>query len=165
MRYALLPCNGLDKAMGAVAREAALRCAAATGGEIICPVLLNNAPARYEKVLESLPLVVIDGCATRCASKLAGARGLKTERKVVIAEEAKDHSLTPEETLTPGPVGLELARSVAEMLSEETPASGAAEPSTAFEAPAEWLQVTHDKYVFRIRRAATTSPRTTVGCA
>lgn len=42
MTRAILSCNGLDKPEGSVAREVAIRAAAATGGEIICPVLLNR---------------------------------------------------------------------------------------------------------------------------
>ena len=51
MKRAILSCNGLDKPEGSVAREVAILGAAATGGEIICPVLLNRAPARYRKAL------------------------------------------------------------------------------------------------------------------
>ena len=75
MKRAILSCNGLDKPEGSVAREVAIRAADATGGEIICPVLLNRAPARYKKALTESSLIVVDGCSTRCATKLATAVG------------------------------------------------------------------------------------------
>ena len=78
MKYAILPCNGLDKAVGPLSREMALSMVADNGGELVCPVLLGNSPDRYAKVLDSLPLFVIDGCATQCATKLAN----RLERKI-----------------------------------------------------------------------------------
>ena len=78
MKRAILSCNGLDKPEGSVAREVAIRGADAVRGEIICPVLLNRAPARYKKALTDSSLIVIDGCSTRCATKLA----IRTEAKV-----------------------------------------------------------------------------------
>ena len=49
MKRAILSCIGLDKAEGSVTREVAIRGAEATGSEVICPVLLNRAPARYRR--------------------------------------------------------------------------------------------------------------------
>ena len=49
MKYAILPCNGLDKSAGPLAREAALWLAAHEGGELVCPVLLGNSPDRYAR--------------------------------------------------------------------------------------------------------------------
>ncbi len=46
MKRAVLPCDGLDKQYGVLARELALRIAETQSAEIICPVLLNNSPAR-----------------------------------------------------------------------------------------------------------------------
>lgn len=78
MKHAILSCTGMDKPEGSVAREVAIRAADATGSEIICPVLLNRAPARYKKALTDSSLIVVDGCSTRCATKLA----IRLEAKV-----------------------------------------------------------------------------------
>ena len=75
MKYAILPCNGLDKSAGPVAREAALWLVSHEGGELVCPVLLNNSPDRYARVLGELPLLVIDGCATQCAHEAGKSLG------------------------------------------------------------------------------------------
>ena len=89
MKRAILSCNGLDKPEGSVAREVAIRGADATGGEIICPVLLNRAPARYKKALGDSSLIVVDGCSTRCATKLATRLEAKVERKVLVSDAVK----------------------------------------------------------------------------
>ena len=89
MKHAILSCNGLDKAEGSVAREVAILAADATGSEIICPVLLNRAPARYKKALTDSSLIVVDGCSTRCATKLATRLEAKVERKVFVSDAAQ----------------------------------------------------------------------------
>lgn len=92
-KFAILPCSGLDKAAGSITREISLRLSEETGGEIICPVFYRVADARYNKLAAESPLLVIDGCSTRCASKLAGEKGLKIAGKININEEAKKNNI------------------------------------------------------------------------
>jgi len=152
-QYAILPCNGLDKNAGPLARELALNLAAEAGGEIICPVLLNTAPSRYERATAEMPLLVIDGCSTRCATKLANRLGLKIGEKLLVTDGAKDAGVTVEEGLTPGPIGLALvARLAADFVAKAAP-SVAQESPADFETPVEFITVTYDKYIFKIPAA------------
>jgi len=84
----VLPCSGLDKEAGSASRELALLLSQ-RGASIICPILYQRSPKRYEKELSSRPLLVIDGCKTGCASKLAAERGLKIAKKLTVTEAAK----------------------------------------------------------------------------
>ncbi len=151
MKYAILPCNGLDKAAGPLAREVALWLTAHEGGELICPVLLNNSPERYGQVLGGLPLLVIDGCATQCASKLANRLQLKTSRKLQVAEEAKQMEFAIGKSLALGPDELELAERLGAGLLKEVLTAGAA--TADFALPQDYIEVEHDKFVFRIPAA------------
>ena len=152
-RYALLPCNGLDKAAGPLARELALGLAAEGGGELICPVLAQRAPARYAKLASELPLLAIDGCATRCASRLAGDLGWKVERRLQIAEAAKAAGVTLDDSLRPGPAGLTLCRKLiadlGQQAEEELPPRSQA-LAADFSAPVRYASFTQDKFVFRV---------------
>jgi glycine cleavage system H protein len=151
MKRAILSCNGLDKPEGSVAREVAIRAAEATEGEIICPVLLNRAPARYKKVISDSSLIVIDGCSTRCATKLAMGLDAKVERKAMVSDAVKASGKPLESSLRLQPNGLALAQSMVEELVRSLNAPAApAEPLAEFEAPTEYLAVTHDKFEFRI---------------
>lgn len=147
---ALLPCNGLDKAVGPLSREVALSLMRECGGQLVCPVLLHRSPKTYSEQTKGLPLFVIDGCGTRCASNLAAELGLKVERKLQITEALKADKATIEESLIPGPEALVFCqRLVAGLLAEpETPP----EPETTadFSSPVEYLSFTHDKFVFRV---------------
>jgi glycine cleavage system H protein len=148
MKYAILPCNGLDKPAGPLARETALWQVAHDGSELVCPVLLSNSPDRYARVLGELPLVVIDGCATRCATKLANRLELKISRKVQIAEELKRMGATLGQSLALSPDDLAVARQIAASLTDEP--APAEEGATDFVLPQDYLEVAHDKFVFKI---------------
>ena len=89
--YAILPCNGLDKSAGVISGEIAKRLCENNDNQMICPVFFRVAETKYNKIASENPLLVIDGCQTRCASKLAADKNLKISRKVIISEEAKKH--------------------------------------------------------------------------
>lgn len=150
MKRAVLPCNGLDKQYGVLARELALRLVERGGAEIICPVLLGNSPARYEKALADASLLVIDGCGTRCASKLANRLELKIDGKVLVSETAKSAAVDVGESLRPGPVGMGLVDTMEAGLASDESAAVSEEPAAGFESPNEFLTVTYDKFVFKI---------------
>jgi glycine cleavage system H protein len=157
MKMAVLACTGLDKPEGTVAREVAIRMADAANSEIICPVLLNRSLARYKKVLAENPLIVVDGCSTRCASKLAEGLNLKIDRKVLIADALKAAGLTLEPTLRLETNGAALAQTIVDglvqSLTAPAPLTSSATSSVDFPLPGEYLLVTHDKFEFRIPAA------------
>ncbi|HNX86495.1 MAG TPA: putative zinc-binding protein [Bacteroidales bacterium] len=92
-KYVILPCNGLDKCAGLVTRELALKLHERWDSEIICPVFYRVSEAKYNKLAAERPLLVIDGCPTRCASKLAVEKNLKVARRIIVADEAKKHRI------------------------------------------------------------------------
>ncbi|MGD9473887.1 MAG: glycine cleavage system protein GcvH [Eubacteriaceae bacterium] len=85
----VLPCNGLDKCAGFVSAQIAIELNKADDWELVCPVLLNQNQSPYEKVLSQGELLVIDGCNTRCASKLAQKLELKVKDKINVSDMAK----------------------------------------------------------------------------
>ncbi|HNW70174.1 MAG TPA: putative zinc-binding protein [Bacteroidales bacterium] len=91
--YAILPCNGLDKCAGVISAEIAKKLCENAKNELICPVFYRVADTKYNKIAGEHPLLVIDGCPTRCASKLAAEKNLKISQKILITEEAKNHHI------------------------------------------------------------------------
>lgn len=155
MKTAVLACTGLDKPEGTVAREVALRMADAVNSEIICPVLLNRSLARYKMVLADNSLIVVDGCSTRCASRLAEGFNLRIDRKVVVADALKASGIALEPTLRLEANGAAVAQTVVDGLVQSltAPAPPSATSSMDFPPPGECLIVTHDKFEFRIPAA------------
>jgi glycine cleavage system H protein len=98
--YAILPCNGLDKTAGVISGELAKRLCESNENEVICPVFYRVSEAKYNKIVGDHPLLVIDGCRTRCASKLAAEKNLRITRKVTITEEAKSQNIILKKNLS-----------------------------------------------------------------
>lgn len=154
MSYAILPCNGLDKSAGPLSREMALWLVEHDGGELVCPVLLNNSPDRYAQVLGELPLLVIDGCATQCATKLASRLGQKIARKLRVAEEIKRAGATLGKSLTLGQDELNLANVIAASVVEKVGVVGQSSPGKITQADfarvQNHIEVAHDKFLFKV---------------
>lgn len=158
MKYAVLPCSGMDKAEGSLAREAAIRFAEKTGADIVCPVHSTRAPARYKKLLAEDRLVVVDGCGTRCASKLTDALEAKAERKISISDELKARDLSPGSSLRLDAADLVLVNEIVDKLVADlsAPAGQApgtatsAEPADSWTAPTDFQIVVYEKFEFRI---------------
>jgi glycine cleavage system H protein len=156
-KFAVLPCSGLDKVAGSITREIALRLSEETGGEIICPVFYRVADARYNKLAQGNPLLVVDGCGTRCASKLAGEKGLKIAGKINISEEAKKNNVEIGASLRLGENELYLCDLVLkDILKEEEKAKGGEIEGKVKKAAGvvpeniEYETYTKDKFIFRI---------------
>jgi len=151
-KYAILPCNGLDKAAGVLARETALGLSGRQAGEIVCPVLYHRSAKKYGKLLEDLPLLVIDGCRTACASNLAKENGVRISRRLNITDYLKGRGIKPGKSLE---LSTELLDE-AHRLVEEILATGLGQRKAAtevdFAAPVEYESFTQDKYVFRVPR-------------
>ena len=148
--YAVLPCNGLDKCAGCVAKEVALMLSETTESEIICPVFYRVADAKYNKLAQEKPLLVIDGCSTRCASKLASEKNLKIAGKLNITEEAKANDIVLSKGLRVGENELKLAKLICDKLVQEETAPKTTQDAIDF--PAELTNEVYkkDKFIFRL---------------
>ena len=152
-KYAILPCNGLDKCAGQMAKEIALLACEKTNSELICPVFYRVADARYDKIVKENPLIIIDGCQTRCASKLAAEKGLKIYRKITVAEEAQNNGIQlSNASLRLEDKELSLCVNLAtELVKEEKVVEE--EDSTegvSYPVPSDYIIHTKDKFIFRV---------------
>ncbi|MHB8896898.1 MAG: putative zinc-binding protein [Candidatus Geothermincolia bacterium] len=150
-RIVVLPCSGLDKEAGSASRELALLLAE-NGASVVCPVLYQRSPGRYEQELGSGPLTVIDGCKTGCAGKLAAERGLKIARKLTVTEAAKEHGVKPGTDPRLGQPLRDLLPSLAEAVLAAGPpqASVSSETNVSFGGPVDYREFSVDKFIFRV---------------
>lgn len=146
--FAVLPCNGLDKPAGALAREVGLALRE-QGGALICPVLYAHQPARYARVLAGQTVLVVDGCGTRCASRLAAAGKLRVARKLLVTQACKELGESPGEALELDAGRLALARRLAAALLA-APQAVRGPQEAGFAGPVTYGQVRHDKFIFRV---------------
>jgi len=154
--FAVLPCNGLDKGAGCISREIALNLIEKSDSEMICPVLYRVAEARYAKIAQEKPLLVIDGCQTRCASKLASEKGLKVTGKITVTEEGKNRGVELGDSLRLGENEMSLAERIADELLQEREPEKASGSETASDSPIVYPETydyevyQKDKFIFRV---------------
>lgn len=149
--FAILPCNGLDKCAGCITQEVALLLAEQSESQIICPVFCQVADAKYTKLTMELPLLVIDGCATRCASKLAIVKNLKIVDKVMITEEARSASIEISASLRMSDGEKQLAQKIADrLLGEPEKQTDIVQTTSFFPAMLDYETYKKDKFLFRV---------------
>lgn len=91
--FAILPCNGIDKCAGCITREIALYIKEKTDSEILCPIFYRVSDTKYNKILEDRDLIIIDGCNTKCSTKLASEKKLKIAKKINVSQIAKEQAI------------------------------------------------------------------------
>jgi glycine cleavage system H protein len=150
-KFAVLPCNGLDKRAGQMTREIAQILCENTENELICPVFYRVADARYDKIAKENPLLVIDGCATRCASKLAAEKELKIFRKMTVSEEAQKRGMPLAlEPLRLREPELAMCTAFAAELIKEEAGDASVDSGVAYPAPSDYIVHKKDKFIFRV---------------
>jgi len=116
-KVAVVACAGMDKALGAVAMLSVFKVTeelrpSETRLIALPPLLAGVAP--YSELVTRLPVIVIDGCAERCATKLVAKSGGKIRGRVLVPDCSKKYGLTADSASNVGPDGVKLAEKVAE---------------------------------------------------
>ncbi len=122
-RVMIVPCSGIGKVYGAVARETAhelvekMRPGLAT---LTClPLLVINDPEAVALVMEN-PVITIDGCPKDCAKKSVEAVGGQVARAYEAIKFYKEHKdLKPEGIAEVNETGRKLARVAAQEVAQE----------------------------------------------
>jgi len=116
-KVAVVACAGMDKALGAVARESVFKVVEVLRPgktELVClPPLLAGVNS-YSELVKTLPVVAVDGCAERCATKLVVKTGGKIRGRIMVPDSAKKHGLVPKSASDIGSDGAKLAEIIAE---------------------------------------------------
>lgn len=117
-RVAVIPCSGIGKTYGSVAREAAYALCDDLRPDRTTLVALAKLVAGEEQALErvrALPAVTIDGCKLMCASKLVAHSGGTIAHEVAVLDVYKRHKeLKPDGIAVLNEGGRQLARVLAE---------------------------------------------------
>ena len=116
-KVAVVACAGMDKALGSVARDSVFKVVEVLRpgkAELICLPPLLAGVSSYSELVKNLPIVAVDGCAERCATKLIVKSGGKIRGRVLVPDSAKKHGLVPKSASDIGPDGEKLAGIIAE---------------------------------------------------
>ncbi len=114
----IIPCSGIGKTLGSVARESAFRVAEdlRPGTSQLLPLsLLILGEKETREILASTPVVAIDGCTKSCAAKVAAERGGKVTQALQVSDIFKHcRELKPEGIAELNEAGHRLAQALAE---------------------------------------------------
>ncbi len=117
-KVAVVPCSGIGKSLGAVAREAAYILAEDLRPEqtnIVALSLLVLGDPDTQQEVEGGEAVAIDGCQLACAAKGLEASGANRIHRVAVFEVVRHHrGLKPQGVCDLNEDGLKLARATAD---------------------------------------------------
>ena len=129
-RVVVVPCSGIGKPFGTVAREAAYDLVEdlrpdATRLVALSKLVLGDDEARA--TVAAHPVITIDGCKLNCAARMVKEGGGTIAREVAVLEVFRQHKeLKPDGIAQLNPEGQRLARVLAEELLPEIDALNAA---------------------------------------
>ena len=114
-------------------------------------------------------MIVVDGCATQCASKLATAAGAKPTQRIVVSQDCQGIGSLCRTEIRLSPDGLKLARrdrgGDARQIRLPLCGGGRIDRRGGFGASPDFVVMIHDKYEFRIPLTGLlSSTPTTSGC-
>ncbi|MCE1246767.1 MAG: glycine cleavage system protein GcvH [Firmicutes bacterium] len=156
---AILPCNGLDKSLGQITRQAALELAGKHPEmEIICPVLLQRDKEKYKTSIQEKSFIVLDGCGTRCASKLAGENGIKILHRIYVPDAVKESGKKPGKSIIPDDEALGVSTfirdKIEEILSEDNNPKQTSDENIPeadwSDGAVEYLELMIDKFILKV---------------
>jgi uncharacterized metal-binding protein len=118
----VIPCSGMGKTYGSVAREAAyalcedLRPA---GTRLVALAKLVMGEEQAQQRVRTCPAITIDGCKLMCASKLVALSGGKVAQEVAVLDVYRRHKeLKPEGIEELNEAGQKLALVLAQEVAE-----------------------------------------------
>lgn len=117
VKIAVVACAGMDKPLGSVTRASVFKVTEELRPkkvEMVCLPPLLAGVSSYSELVEVLPVITVDGCAERCATKLVVKSGGKISGRILVPDSARKHNLVPESASHLGPSGERLAQIIAE---------------------------------------------------
>ena len=89
----ILPCSGMGKVFGLIARESALQTIKnnPNDSETVCLAYIVSGNEEAKKLIEGQKCITIDGCPAMCAAKNAEIAGGIVEEKIRVVDVFRNH--------------------------------------------------------------------------
>lgn len=122
-RVLIIPCSGIGKALGSVAREAANQVIEELRPDVSATVCLSLLTMGDEEALEKVrtyPTITIDGCAKACALKNVQSTGVEPAADLQVVDTYREHrELRVNDVIDIGEPGQQLARYLADKVVQQ----------------------------------------------
>ncbi|MBK5113550.1 MAG: glycine cleavage system protein H [Candidatus Heimdallarchaeota archaeon] len=153
-QVAILACSGYRKIQGLIVQEIALRLQELDPSiKQICPPLFCVEPEKYQDVISKSEIIIIDGCASRCATKMLEEQSLKKIKKIFLPDLSKTLGIKIQKGPRLNEDGLKLADKVAKKIIKdiESEREKIKKPIVRKEFDKiDYFEVTYDKFQFRV---------------
>jgi len=116
-KVVVVACAGMDKPLGSVASASVFKVVEELRPqkvELACIPPLMAGVSAHSELIKNMPVITVDGCAERCATKLIVKSGGKIRGRIFVPDSAKKHNLLPESASHLGPNGEKLAENIAQ---------------------------------------------------
>jgi glycine cleavage system H protein len=153
-QVAILACSGYRKIQGLIVQEIALRLQELDPSiKHLCPPLFCTSPDSYKEVIQKSDFIVIDGCASRCATKMLEQHDVKIIKKIFLPDQSKNLEIKIQKGPRLNENGLKLADEIAKKIVKDLKdeREKTREPFQRKEfGKIDYFEVTYDKFDFRV---------------
>lgn len=89
----VIPCSGMGKVFGLIARESALQAVKnnPNASETVCLAYIVTGDDEAKNLIEGQKCITIDGCPSMCAAKNAEIAGGMVEEKIRVVDVFRNH--------------------------------------------------------------------------
>ena len=116
-KVAIVACAGMEKSFGIVAMRAVFKAVENLrpnkAALIAIPPLIAGVKP-YPNLVKTCPVIIVDGCAERCATKTIVKMGGRVKGRIMVIDGIKKYGLTPDSPSDIGSNGEKLANKIAE---------------------------------------------------
>ncbi len=116
-KVAVVACAGMDKPVGSVTRAIALKVVKnlkQDSAVLVCLPPLVAGVNPHSELIKKYPVITVDGCSERCATKIVAKSGGKIRGRVFIPQSIQKFELKPKAVADIGVDGEKLAEKIAE---------------------------------------------------
>ena len=122
-RVKVIPCSGMGKVYGLIARESALRVVKELcpgESDTVCLAYIVTGDEEAEKLVEGQKCITLDGCPAMCAAKNAEIAGGIVEEKIRVIDTFRRHKGVKPGTATElTDEGWQIVDEIAEQIAEK----------------------------------------------
>lgn len=116
-KVAIVACAGMDKPLGSVARATAFKVVENLKPDstvLVCIPPLVAGASPHSELIKKYPVITVDGCSERCATKIVVKSRGKIRGRVFIPQSVQKFGLKPKAAADIGVEGEKLAEKLAE---------------------------------------------------
>ncbi|NHJ38645.1 MAG: hypothetical protein FK731_01335 [Asgard group archaeon] len=152
-KISVLACGGLGKGLGILSNELSIKLKEIDPSiKLLCTTEICTNEEKYQEIIGDSEVIIIDGCATRCATKLLESYKYKKTIRIYLPEESKKYGISIGKSIKISEEGRKLVDMIAKQIIKELKEDKSKKTPIIIKEFGEidYYEVTYDKYHFRV---------------